>query len=228
MRTLAIGLCILFATTACDLISKDKAADKAATEAKAATAAAAAGAEGWTELFDGKSMDGWKVNENPASWSVKDGLLVANGQRSHLFYVGAKEPFVDFELEAVVKTKPNSNSGIYIHTQYQDSGWPKYGFEVQVNNSFPDPQKTGGLYEVVKITDAPAKDDTWFTMLIRVEGKHITVKVDGKTVTDYTEPEGKKPGEDFTRVVDKGTFALQAHDPGSTVCYKSIKVRRLP
>ena len=157
MRTLAVGLCVILATTSCDLISKDGTSKESGAEKAGAAAATAAGAEGWTQLFDGKTLDGWKVNENPASWSVKDGLLVANGQRSHIFYVGAKEPFVNFELEAMVMTKPNSNSGIYIHTQYQDSGWPKYGFEVQVNNSFPDPQKTAASTDQATTPKAQAQ-----------------------------------------------------------------------
>lgn len=199
--------------------------------AQAAGGAAKTGASaGWMDLFDGTSLAGWKINENPQSWSVRDGAIVANGERSHLFYIGDPEPFVEFELEVVAMTKPGSNSGVYIHTQYQDSGWPKYGYEVQVNNSHSDPVKTGSLWGVdgAKVFEPPAKDDTWFTLNVRVQGKNVRVQVDGKTVVDYTEPPGKQPGEDFTRVLDKGTFALQAHDPGSTVMYKSIRVRRLP
>ncbi|MBN1443940.1 MAG: DUF1080 domain-containing protein [Planctomycetes bacterium] len=184
--------------------------------------------DGWVVIFDGKSTGGWKANENVESWSLKDGLLVANGPRSHLFYVGDEKPFVNFELEAEVMTQPNSNSGIYFHTKYQDSGWPKYGFEVQVNNSHPDPQRTGGLYGVAPVPDPPSKDGEWFTVNIRVEGKNVKVAVNGQNVVDYTEPEGQQPGADFTRVVDEGTFALQAHDPESTVSYRKIKVRRLP
>ncbi len=186
------------------------------------------GDAGWVSLFDGQTLDGWKANENVDSWSVEDGLLTAKGPRSHLFYVGDEEPFVNFELEVVAMTKPNSNSGVYFHTQYQDSGWPKYGFEAQVNQTYKDPQKTGSLYGVAKILEAPANDDEWFTMVVRVEGKHITVTVDGESIVDYTEPEDAVAGEDFTRVVDKGTFALQAHDPESVVQYKSLRVRRLP
>ena len=189
-------------------------------------AAAAATASNWVDLFNGEDLSGWRINENPASWSVKDGAIVVNGDRSHLFYE-ADEPFVDFELEAEIMTKPNSNSGVYFHTQYQDSGWPKYGFEAQVNNTYKDPQKTASLYGVAKITEAPAKDDEWFTMNVRVEGKHVVVRVNGEVVTDYTEPDDAVAGNDFTRVVDKGTFALQGHDPGSTVMYRKIRVRRL-
>ena len=43
----------------------------------------------------------------------------------------------------------------------------------------------------------------------------------------YTEPADQKPGAQFTRKLDEGTFALQAHDPGSVVRYKNIRVKRL-
>ena len=74
---------------------------------------------------------------------------------------------------------------------------------------------------------APAKDDVWFTEHVIVKGNEVTIKVDGKTVVEYTEPEGTKPGKQFTRKLDKGTFALQAHDPGSIVFFKNIRVKRL-
>jgi hypothetical protein len=55
------------------------------------------------------------------------------------------------------------------------------------------------------------------------------IKVDGKTVVDYTEPADQKPPtEGFIRVISEGTFALQAHDPDSVVHYKNIRVKKLP
>jgi hypothetical protein len=239
MRTFGIALLLVFCGVSCTPKETEGGSEGGAEGKQPAAAGQAQGEAGsekggdtkgegdWKVIFDGKTMDGWKANENKDSWSLKDGVLVANGPRSHLFYVGDKEPFVDFELEAVIMTKANSNSGVYIHTQYQDEGWPKHGYEVQVNNSHGDPQKTGGLYGVAKVLEAPAKDDAWFTMKIRVQGKQIVVEVDGKKVTDYTEPPDKEPGKDFTRILSKGTFGLQAHDPESTVSYKSIRVRRL-
>uniref|UniRef100_A0A7C2PB87 DUF1080 domain-containing protein n=1 Tax=Schlesneria paludicola TaxID=360056 RepID=A0A7C2PB87_9PLAN len=191
-------------------------------------ASAAAAEEGFTSLFDGKSFQGWKINESPESWSIKDGVITAKGNRSHLFYVGDDKPFVNFELKVDVMTEKNSNGGIYFHTKYQESGWPKYGFEAQVNNSYTsDPRKTGSLYAVKDVLEAPAKDGEWFTEHIIVKGKHVVIKINDKVVVDYTEPDDAKPGQEFTRVVDKGTFALQAHDPGSTVHFKNIRVKRL-
>jgi hypothetical protein len=183
----------------------------------------------WITLFDGKSLDGWKISEQPKSWSVRDGAIVANGKRSHLFYIGDGKPFKNFEFQAQVMTKPGSNSGIYFHTKFQDEGWPKAGFEAQVNNSYhTDPRKTGSLYAVKDVHQAPAKDNEWFTYTIRVEGRRVTIEINGQAVMEYTEPEGQQPGEDFGRKLGEGTFALQAHDPGSTVLFKDIKVRRLP
>ena len=75
---------------------------------------------------------------------------------------------------------------------------------------------------------APAKDNEWSTYVIRVEGKHIVLIVNGKTTIDYTEPTppNRKKGREG-RVLSSGTFALQAHDPGSTVYYKNIRIKAL-
>lgn len=192
------------------------------------TTTLSAAEEGFTDLFDGKTYTGWKINESPESWSIKNGAFVAKGGRSHLFYVGDDKPFVNFELKVDVMTEPNSNGGIYFHTKFQESGWPKYGFEAQVNNTYKsDPRKTGSLYQVVDVHEAAAKDNEWYTETVIVKGKHVTIKVNDKIVVDYNEPKGAQPGDDFTRVLDKGTFALQAHDPGSTVHFKNIRVKRL-
>ena len=102
--------------------------------------------DGWICLFDGKSLDGWKVSENPDSFKVEDGQIVAFGPRGHLFYDGDVENhnFKNFHFKADVMTTPGSNSGLYFHTKYQDSGWPSAGYEAQVNNTHSDPKKTGG------------------------------------------------------------------------------------
>lgn len=190
--------------------------------------ALAAAEAGFKRLDDGKSFAGWKANENAESWKIEDGAFVAHGPRSHLFYVGDDKPFVNFELKVNVKTEPHSNGGIYFHTRYQESGWPKYGFEAQVNNTYDkDPRKSGSLYQVQDVAEQKLKDDVWNTETVIVRGKHVIIKLNDETVVDYTEPEGQQPGKDFTRIVGSGTFALQAHDPESTVRYKNIRVKRL-
>lgn len=185
--------------------------------------------EGWVTIFDGSSMDGWKASENKSSWKLVDGALVCEGPRSHLFYVGDEKPFKNFEFKAEVMTTPGSNAGIYFHTRYQETGWPKYGHESQVNISHGDPIKTGSIYGVVTVTDPPAKDNEYWTQHIIVKGQRIIVKINGKTVVDYEEPKDKPAfSDEFERRLGEGTFALQAHDPDSKVYFKNIRVKRLP
>jgi hypothetical protein len=184
--------------------------------------------KGFKSIFDGKTFNGWKkAEENPDTWTIKDGAFVAAGPRCHLFYVGDKKPFVNFELKVDVMTEPGSNGGIYICTQYQPKGWPKNGFEVQVNQTHTDWKKSGSLYDVVNVKEQLAKDKEWYTTHIIVKGKHITIKINDKVAVDWEQPPDWKAGTDFTRIIDKGTFALQGHDPKSTIRYKNIRVKRL-
>ena len=174
--------------------------------------------DGWISLFDGRTLNGWKVNETPQTFTVVDNAIVAHGPRAHLFYVGevANHHFTDFEWKADVMTTPGSNSGMYVHTEYQEEGWPEKGIEIQVNNSHTDWRRTGSVYALKDLREPPAKDNEWFTQHIIVKGNKITVKVNGKTVNEYTDTEGKLTG---------GTIALQGHDPDSKVYYKNIMVR---
>ena len=73
-------------------------------------------------------------------------------------------------------------------------------------------------------------DNEWFPMEISVRGKHVKVKVNGVEVVNYMEPTPPMIDPDWKdgRVITAGTFALQAHDPGSTSYYRSIEVRPLP
>ena len=190
-------------------------------------AAAAAVEEGFTSLSDGKTFTGWKpAEENTNTWKMEDGAFVAHGSRCHLFYVGDEKPFKNFHLKVDVMTDRGANGGIYFHTRYQEKGFPKYGFECQVDNTHADWKKTGSLYDVVNIAKSLAEDDKWWTEEVIVQGKKVTVKIDGKILLEYTEPKGAQPGN-YTRVLDSGTFALQAHDPKSVVRYKNIRVKKL-
>lgn len=188
---------------------------------------ASAGEKGWISLMDGKTFKGWKASENKDSWTIEDGAFVCAGPRSHLFYVGDEQPFENFEFRCQVKTLPGSNAGIYFHTEYQEEGWPKKGYEAQVNNTHKDPKKTGSLYAVENVFEAPAEDGEWFDYHIKVDGKRIVITVNGKECVDFTEEPDRKAGKDFARVLDKGTFALQAHDPDSKVYFRNIEVKRL-
>ena len=193
----------------------------------------AAGDE-WIPLFDGKTLNGWKANENQGTFSVQDGMIVAQGQRCHLFYTGpvANHNFTNFELKAEVKTAPKANSGIYFHTTFQKTGWPAKGYEVQINNTHPgtgsyrELKRTGSLYAVRNIFKSPVKDNEWFTMHIKVQGRRIQVKLNDLLVVDYIEPDSPiRRDENVGSVLSHGTFALQGHDPESKVSFRNIRPR---
>ena len=187
---------------------------------------------GWTELFNGKDFTGWKVGGNQDTFKIVDGALVANGTPAHAFYDGPfmNHAFRNFELKVDVMAKNNSNGGVYVLTEYQDTGFPRKGFEIQVNNTYArDPVKTGSLYHVMDVTEALPKDDEWFTEHIIVQGNTITVNVNGKQLVKWMQPADWNGGREGPgrAITGPGTIALQGHDPNSTVYYKNIRIKPL-
>ncbi|MBV8503520.1 MAG: DUF1080 domain-containing protein [Paucibacter sp.] len=203
----------------------------AATAADAPnTLSATEKAEGWQLLFDGQSIADWRASDAPGTFSVREGMIIVKGPRSHLFYLGsvANHDFKNFELKVDLMTFPHANSGVYFHTQWQEAGWPSKGYEVQVNNTHSDPSRTGGLWGVVDYPEVTAPDGEWQTMTIRVEGMHVVTRINGKLIVDYTQeahPPRAKGLEE--RLLAHGTFALQGHDPGSETHFRNIKVKVL-
>ncbi len=192
---------------------------------------------GWVELFDGISLNGWRpqhLPEKQTAWKVVDGVLSADGPTCHLFYAGPvrNADFKNFELEVEAATGPNSNSGIYFHTAYQDSDWPQKGFEVQINNSQRGEfRRTGSLFNLRNNYKQFVPDNQWFKTNVLVRGKSIQIRVDGMLVVDYTEPTPPHVpagGIEKQRMLSHGTFALQCHDPNSGVRFRSIRVKPLP
>jgi hypothetical protein len=195
---------------------------------------------GFTSLFNGKDFTGWKISGPAETFTIQDGAIVANGAASHCYYDGPfrNHSFRNFELKVDVMTRAGSNGGVYVLTEYQESGgnvrasgrFPSKGFEIQVNNSHTDRIRTGSLYHVVDILDeSPAKDDAWFTEDIVVKGDTITVKVNDKQAVQWTQPADWDGGREGPgrKITGAGTIALQGHDPKSTVYYKNIRIKPL-
>ncbi len=178
--------------------------------------------DGWLSLFDAKTLAGWGASENPSTFHVENGEIVVHGPRAHLFYEGPvlNHTFTDFELKADVLTKPGANSGIFVRTTFQPTGFPSKGYEIQVNNSHTDWRRTGSLYAVRDVREA-GRDNEWFTMRTIVRGRRVQIFVGDRQTVDYTEPDTSA-----TRLTGN-TIALQGHDPGSEVHFKNIVIRPL-
>lgn len=178
--------------------------------------------DGWVQLFDGKSLKGWKVHPaEPGNWTVENGMIVGRGRkRSHLF--SERGDYTDFHYRVVAKISDKGNSGQYFRAKFM-KGYPK-GYEAQINSTFPDPQKTGSLYGFVKITKQLVPPDTWFTQEVIAKGNHIVIKVNGKKVVDFV---------DKNNTYRKGHFAFQQHPPArggpeSVIYIKKVEVKEFP
>lgn len=182
----------------------------------------------WVELFNGENLDGWKVSENPGSFTVVDKVIKVDGPRGHAFYVGpvGNHDFRNFELIVEVKTMPKANSGIFIHTEFQETGWPTKGHEIQVNQSHGDWRKTGSVYSFKDVSETYVEDGEWYTEHVIVRGDQITVKVNGKIINEYDESKDRT-GDLGSKKLSSGTIALQAHDPESVIYYRSVKIKLL-
>lgn len=201
-------------------------------------------AEGdWIELFDGKTLQGWKPNADAGAYRVEGGVLRLHAthprNRGHLFYVGDDDMldlFRNFELEVVTRGEPDSNSGIFFHTDWETRDQVLHlanGYEVQLNSTLREKRKTGSLYDVVDISELKVDHSEWFTVRIRVEEKRIQVWLNDEQVVDYTEPphvaeerSTKRKGRVLRE--EGGAIALQAHDENSVFYFKSLRIRRLP
>jgi len=204
----------------------------------------------WVQLFNGKDLTGWKIHEKPSGsitevikvetdgkvtgydgklkdgttthlWRVEDGMLIGSGPASHLF--SERGDYVNFEYRVEAKINDKGNSGQYFRTQF-GPGFPN-GYEAQINATHGDKIKTGSLYlpnvkEVLVLNDAPNKPDEFFVQEVTCVGDTITIAVNGKkTVDAWKDPQFRHK---------KGHFALQGHDPGTVVTFKSIAVKELP
>ncbi len=182
--------------------------------AMAAIAVSSAAGADWISIFDGQSLKGWKATERPENWRVEDGAIVGRGERSHLFYLDRE--CVDCEFKAEVKLNHGGNSGMYFRAKFE-TGWPT-GYEAQVNNSHSDPKRTGSLYNLHNVLEQLVPDDTWWTQHIIVKGNHVIIKVNDKTVVEYT---------DAKNTHQRGYLAVQQHHQGSEVRYRNIMMKEL-
>lgn len=171
--------------------------------------------DGWVSMFDGKTLDGWKANEHPESWSVKDGAIVGDGEASHLFWMVRE--CENCEFKADVKISDGGNSGMYFRTAF-GPGFPK-GYEAQVNSTHKDPKRTGSLYNFKDVYEQLVPPETWFNQHIIAQGNHIVIQVNDKTVVDYV---------DQKNTYTKGYLALQQHNKGSVVMFKNLMMKPLP
>jgi Domain of Unknown Function (DUF1080) len=176
--------------------------------------------DGWVAVFNGKDLDGWKIsyggkgNEKNSTWKVIDGMIVSDGEISHLF--SPRDDYKNFEARAEIMISDKGNSGFYFHTKF-GPGFPA-GYEMQVNATHSDPVRTGSVYNHVKIYKQLHKPNEWFTYHLRVVKNAIKVTVNNELLYEYVDP---------ANTYKTGHFAFQQHNLGSVVKIRKFEVKEL-
>lgn len=208
--------------------------------ANAASAADNTPPEGFTALFNGKDLTGWKgLVANPKAraemspeqliaaqekadaqarehWKVVDGVIVFDGKGQNL--CTAKD-YANFELMVDWKIEPKGDSGIYLR------GTP----QVQIWDTAENPEGSGGLYNNQKNPSKPSKCadkpvGEWNSFRIKMVGDKVTVWLNGELVVDNVVMENY--WERDKPIYPTGSIELQNH--GNTLYFKNIYVRELP
>ncbi len=204
---------------------------------------------GWISLL-GDTLNGWIESGGVVDWTsgnwysgnlvyptiddtvtgesfrLDGDTLIVEGDQRNLFYDGLVDGgyFKNFEFKVDVYTYPGSASGIYFHTRYEEDGPPASGYEAQINASRAGESKTGSLVGASDVDTAPHGDNEWFNYYIKVDGNKVTVKVNGQTVNEYTEP----ADVDGPASLHRGTIGLESVGPDSRVHFRNPMIRLLP
>jgi hypothetical protein len=178
--------------------------------------------EGFTALFNGKDLTGWKVNEGGkmSVWGAEKGLLYVEGGGGG--WLMTEKEYGDFEVRLEFKMPEKGNSGVALRSPMK--GDPAYaGMEIQLlddvwhKKNFKElrnTQLTGSIYDVVP----PSKDalkpvGEWNKITITAKGRHVTVELNGTKTVDADLDEHKDKFEKHPGLkAEKGHLGLQSHD----------------
>ena len=140
-----------------------------------------------------------------------------------------RNDFGDFDLHVEFWTRTQGNSGISIRdtsrAKYGVATPPdftrtpaKIGYEIQINNRYPDPHPAGSIYTFVDAKPGAMREDDWNAFDIAVRNDKISVKLNGVVVAEHAgDPKRSKTGP----------IGLQLHDQFSVIMFRNIRIREL-
>ena len=196
-------------------------------------------------IFNGKDLTGW--SQQDGYFSVKDGVITGESTPGHLckpnhHLVYTAEELTDFELRAEFRLSKGANSGIQLRCKPQFIGDNGYQADMNGGGNYvgflyhPKQHLIGargsdvtidaaGKKTVTRFADVKALQDLyrveqWNDMRVKVEGRAITVWINGVRTTSVVDPR-----EAF--FPSKGHIALQLHQgPPMKVEFRNIRLRR--
>jgi sugar phosphate isomerase/epimerase/type 1 glutamine amidotransferase len=181
--------------------------------------------EGFTSLFNGKDLDGWKVMGKPEGFGVKDGVIRSESGREGLWMHTVKR-YSNFRLRVQWKVGMCGNSGIFVRSQEEGYPWLT-GTEVQITDEYRDAMHcTGSLYGLAAVNPRPdERADMWHETEVSCDGYQMKVWCDGVPVVDVDAR--MVPGLAGRPL--SGYIGLQdSHNREGYIEYRKVLVKELP
>ena len=186
----------------------------------------------WTVMADGtllaqRTADVRKLLEPGATFTTKQDYGAWENNQSWLYT--KRNDFAEFDLHVEFWTRTNGNSGISIRdssrAKYGITSPPDYkrtpskiGYEIQINNRYPDPHPTGSIYGFADAKPGAMREDDWNSLDIASRNDKISIRLNGKLVAEHAgDPARSKTGP----------IGLQLHDQFSVVMFRNIRIREL-
>jgi hypothetical protein len=184
--------------------------------------------DGFTSLFDGKSLKGWNGDESV--FRIEDAAIIGGQMKEripHNYFLASTEEFADFELRLEFQLLgDNTNAGVQLRSRRIPDHHEMIGYQADLGQNY-----WGALYDESrrnKILASPAKEtiektlkrDDWNSYRILCEGRHIQLWINDVLTVDYTEKDEK--------IEQNGLIALQIHGgPPGEAQYRNIRIRRI-
>lgn len=178
--------------------------------------------EGWIDLFDGKTLTGWTtLTGDPEGWKVVDGAIQCSGTWSP--WLRCRLPVSDFALRFAFKINENCNSGVFLRAPLEGRS-SRIGMEMQLfgrrSDSQTSTESTGAIYSVRPPTeDATNPPGQWNQAEITCAGPHITIRINGRTVQDWSMDEVPE----LQNRLRHGYIGLQDH--GGPAWFRDIRIK---
>jgi hypothetical protein len=128
------------------------------------------------DLIGHKDLSDWHglIGDASKGWSIEQGILTGNGAATDLV---SNDKFWNFKLHVEYRTPPHSNSGIGLRGRYEVQILEDYGRPL-------DRHSNAALYSrIVPTENVTRPPGEWQVYDIRLVGRHVTVTLNGKTVT---------------------------------------------
>lgn len=176
--------------------------------------------EGWTTLFNGKDLAGWK-SVGRGHWTVEEGAIVGRNdtEKPGNYWLVSDQEYDNFILRLKYWITAGGNSGVAVRDPSRAQGpqTPAHiGYEIQILDRKGAKMPNGSIYLIQPAVEGLHRSEEWNEMEIRCQGPRIEVWVNG----------AKAAETEHTRSA-RGAIGFQIHDRKAVVKFKDIQIKKL-